>query len=109
MHFKNRVWEVPSLFTQFVGYQNVTSKKYLESVGEEKASLHPIGTGPLPARRRAAGRLPSVRGGAEPLAKDPDVQGARRQENPEPPRGCPDCARAKSTSARSLVTTWTRR
>jgi ABC-type transport system substrate-binding protein len=46
MHFKEKVWEVPSLFTQFVGYQNTTSKKYLESVGEEKASLHPIGTGP---------------------------------------------------------------
>jgi len=47
MHFKNRVWEVPSNFTQFVGYQNVTSKKYLESVGEDKAALHPIGTGPF--------------------------------------------------------------
>jgi peptide/nickel transport system substrate-binding protein len=46
MHFKERVWEVPSLFTQFVGYQNTTSKKYLETVGEEKAALHPIGTGP---------------------------------------------------------------
>ncbi len=46
MHFKNRVWEAPSNFTQFVGYQNITSKKYLESVGEQKAALHPIGTGP---------------------------------------------------------------
>src|SRR5262245_11496856 len=46
MHFKSRVWEVPSNFTQFVGYQNVTSRKYIESVGEDKASLHPIGTGP---------------------------------------------------------------
>ena len=46
MHFKNRVWEVPSNFTQFVGYQNITSKKYIESVGEDKAALHPIGTGP---------------------------------------------------------------
>ena len=46
MHFKNRVWEVPTHFTQFVGYQNITSKKYLESVGEDKAALHPIGTGP---------------------------------------------------------------
>ena len=46
MHFKSRVWEVPSLFTQFVGYQNTISKKYVESVGEEKAALHPIGTGP---------------------------------------------------------------
>jgi peptide/nickel transport system substrate-binding protein len=47
MHFKNRVWEVPTHFTQFVGYQNITSKKYLEKVGEEKAALHPIGTGPF--------------------------------------------------------------
>jgi peptide/nickel transport system substrate-binding protein len=46
MHFKTRVWEVPSNFTQFVGYQNTTSKKYIESVGEDKAALHPIGTGP---------------------------------------------------------------
>jgi peptide/nickel transport system substrate-binding protein len=46
MHFKNRLWEVPSHFTQFVGYQNITSKKYIESVGEDKAALHPIGTGP---------------------------------------------------------------
>jgi peptide/nickel transport system substrate-binding protein len=46
MHFKSRVWEVPTHFTQFVGYQNITSKKYLESVGEDKAALHPIGTGP---------------------------------------------------------------
>jgi peptide/nickel transport system substrate-binding protein len=46
LHFKNRVWEAPSNFTQFVGYQNITSKKYLEQVGEQKAALHPIGTGP---------------------------------------------------------------
>jgi peptide/nickel transport system substrate-binding protein len=46
MHFKKPVWETPSNFTQFVGYQNITSRKYLESVGEQKASLHPIGTGP---------------------------------------------------------------
>ncbi|MGH6690415.1 MAG: ABC transporter substrate-binding protein, partial [Gammaproteobacteria bacterium] len=46
MHFKNRLWEVPAQVSQFVGYQNITSKKYMESVGEEKAALHPIGTGP---------------------------------------------------------------
>jgi ABC-type transport system substrate-binding protein len=46
MSFKEPAWEVPSLFSQFVGYQNPTSKKYLEAVGEEKAALHPIGTGP---------------------------------------------------------------
>jgi peptide/nickel transport system substrate-binding protein len=45
MHFKSRQWMVPSLFTQFAGYQNVTSKKYMETVGEQKAASHPIGTG----------------------------------------------------------------
>jgi peptide/nickel transport system substrate-binding protein len=47
MHFKSRQWIVPSLFTQYVGYQNVTSKKYMESVGEQRAAAHPIGTGPF--------------------------------------------------------------
>jgi ABC-type transport system substrate-binding protein len=46
MHFKTRQWIVPSLFTQYVGYENVISKKYMESVGEQKAASHPIGTGP---------------------------------------------------------------
>jgi peptide/nickel transport system substrate-binding protein len=46
MHFKSRQWIVPSLFTQYVGYQNVISRKYFESVGEQKAAAHPIGTGP---------------------------------------------------------------
>jgi peptide/nickel transport system substrate-binding protein len=45
MQFKNRVWETPSNFSQFVGYQNIVSKKHIESVGEQKAALHPIGTG----------------------------------------------------------------
>jgi peptide/nickel transport system substrate-binding protein len=46
MHFKSRQWIVPSLFSQYVGYQNVVPRKYLESVGEQKAAMHPIGTGP---------------------------------------------------------------
>jgi peptide/nickel transport system substrate-binding protein len=46
MHFKSRQWIVPSLFTQYVGYQNVVPRKYMESVGEQKAASHPIGTGP---------------------------------------------------------------
>ena len=45
MHFKSRQWIVPSLFSQYVGYQNVLSRKYVEAVGEQKAALHPIGTG----------------------------------------------------------------
>ena len=48
MHFKNRVWEVPSNFTQFVGYQNVVPKKYLESVGEE----HELAAATAEAARR---------------------------------------------------------
>jgi len=47
MHFKSRQWIVPSLFSQYVGYQNPISKKYFESVGEQKAAAHPIGTGPF--------------------------------------------------------------
>jgi peptide/nickel transport system substrate-binding protein len=46
LHFKNPAWEVPSHFTQFVGYQNITSKKHVESVGEERAAQDPVGTGP---------------------------------------------------------------
>lgn len=47
MHFKTPAWEVPTHFSQLTGYQNISCKKYLESVGEEKAALHPIGTGPF--------------------------------------------------------------
>ena len=46
MRFKSPQWMVPSLFSQYVGYQNVVPKKYVESVGEQKAAIHPIGTGP---------------------------------------------------------------
>jgi len=46
MHFKSRQWIIPSLFSQYVGYQNVIPKKYMESVGEQKVAAHPIGTGP---------------------------------------------------------------
>ena len=46
MRFKSAQWMVPSLFSQYVGYQNVVPKKYVESVGEQKAAIHPIGTGP---------------------------------------------------------------
>jgi ABC-type transport system substrate-binding protein len=47
LQFKTPLWEVPSHFAQFNGYQNITSKKYLETVGEEKAAQHPIGSGPF--------------------------------------------------------------
>ena len=84
MHFKNRVWEVPSNFTQFVGYQNITSKKYIESVGEDKAAPPSDRHRPLPPRRGQAGRLPPLRGGAEPLAQDARLQGARHPPHPRP-------------------------
>jgi peptide/nickel transport system substrate-binding protein len=45
LHFKMPVWDVLTHFAQMTGYQNVTSKKYIESVGEDKASQEPIGTG----------------------------------------------------------------
>lgn len=46
MIFKTPQWEVLTHFVQNLGYQVITSKKYMESVGEQKAALHPIGTGP---------------------------------------------------------------
>jgi peptide/nickel transport system substrate-binding protein len=74
IYFKTPVWEVPSHFSQFVGYQNVTSKKYLESVGEDKAAQHPIGTWPLSARRRQTGGFSPLPGSGEPLAADAGLQ-----------------------------------
>jgi len=83
MHFKNRVWEVPSLFTQFVGYQKRHSKKYLESVGEEKASLHPIGTG-LTGTSKGGRRLPSVRAVPNHWRKTPTFKELVVRRIPEP-------------------------
>ena len=37
---------VPSLFSQYVGYQNVDLEEVRREVGEQKAAIHPIGTGP---------------------------------------------------------------
>src|SRR5262245_50818288 len=75
LHFKNRVWEVASNFTQFVGYQNVVPKKYLESVGGEgRPASH--WHRPLSPRRRTPGRLSPLRGGSGPLAQDARLQGA---------------------------------
>ena len=53
MHFKTPVWEVPSHFSQFVGYQNITSRSISEAVGEDKAASHWYW--PFLAHRRQAG------------------------------------------------------
>jgi peptide/nickel transport system substrate-binding protein len=46
MHFKSPLWEIPKQLASFRSNQTITSKKYFDQVGEEKASQHPIGTGP---------------------------------------------------------------
>ena len=67
MHFKTPVWEVPSHFSQFVGYQNITSKKYLESDRREDNQRTPLVLA-RSSTSRASGGLPSLPGRAEPLA-----------------------------------------
>jgi peptide/nickel transport system substrate-binding protein len=46
MRFKTAAWDVPTHFAQMTGYQNMTSRAYVESVGDDKAALEPISTGP---------------------------------------------------------------
>ena len=94
MHFKTRLWDVPSQFSQFVGYQNITSKKYLESVGEDKAASHPIGTGPYRHVEGKQGDFHRFEAVPQPLAQDARLQGARdppasrsRHADGGPPRG----------------------
>ncbi len=43
---KKPSWEIPGQLTQFNGAGNITSREYLELVGEDKARLQPVGTGP---------------------------------------------------------------
>lgn len=47
LHLKNPAWDVPAQFSKGLGYINIASKKYLEAVGEDKARLRPIGSGPF--------------------------------------------------------------
>jgi peptide/nickel transport system substrate-binding protein len=47
LHLKQPAWDVPTQFSRGLGYMNIASKKYLESVGEDKARLRPIGSGPF--------------------------------------------------------------
>ena len=106
MHFKERVWEVPSQFTQFVGYQNTTSKKHIETVGEEKAALHPIGTGPYRHVEGRQGDYHRFEAVPNHWRKTPAF---KELVDPAHPRsGHPAgraCARARSTSARCSATT----
>ena len=99
MHFKTRLWDVPSQFSQFVGYQNITSKKYLESVGEEKASSHPIGTGPYRHVEGKQGDFHRFEAVPNHWRKTPDFK---------EPRGRRASARARSTSGRCSATISTR-
>src|SRR5438876_842659 len=84
MHFKNRVWEVPSLFTQFVGYQNIVPKKYLETAGEEKAALHPIGTGPYRHLEGRQGDFHRFEAVANHWRKTPDFKELVIRRIPDP-------------------------
>jgi peptide/nickel transport system substrate-binding protein len=46
VRLKSPTWEVPAHLAEWRGVQTIWSRKYLEQVGEERAALHPIGTGP---------------------------------------------------------------
>jgi len=46
MHWNRGMWELLDEFTPFACLQTITSKKYVEEVGEDAAALHPVGTGP---------------------------------------------------------------
>jgi peptide/nickel transport system substrate-binding protein len=94
LHFKNRVWETPSNFSQFVGYQGVVSKKHIESVGEQKAALHPIGTGPY---RHVEGRQGDTRATAPTGRSRPTIRSGRRSSSPRPATGA---------ASRSASTPW---
>jgi ABC-type transport system substrate-binding protein len=80
MHFKDRVWEVPSLFTQFVGYQNPISKKYVATAW----------TSPCGAARRSDW---SARAGAE---------------KPPPPGSCCAWSGRRPAASSSAAVTSTR-
>lgn len=46
VHYKQPNWSELGEFVQTTGNFNITSKKYVEQVGEQQAGLKPIGTGP---------------------------------------------------------------
>ena len=76
MHFKTPVWEVPSHFSQFVGYQNITSKVSRPSVKTKPPSIPLVLA--LFSTSKAGGFSP-LPGGGEPLAAD---AGLRRDGHP---------------------------
>jgi peptide/nickel transport system substrate-binding protein len=109
MRFKSPQWMVPSLFSQYVGYQNVVPKKYVESVGEQKAAIHPIGTGPyrhVEGKQGDYHRFEAVPGH---WRKAPVFKELLIRRIPSRRPGCPACAPARSTSPRSSATSWSRR
>ena len=82
MRFKSPQWMVPSLFSQYVGYQNVVSEE-IRGVGRRAKSGDPSHRHrPLSPRRRQAGRLSPLRGGAGSLAEGSRVQGAAHPPHP---------------------------
>ena len=46
MHLKQPASDILFVFSNRLGHVPMACKKYVETVGEEKANLHPIGTGP---------------------------------------------------------------
>lgn len=46
LHLNKPGWELVDWLTDAYQYLPIVSKKYVESVGREKAALHPIGSGP---------------------------------------------------------------
>ena len=104
------VWEVPSHFTEFVGYQNITSKQTSKLVGEEKAVLHPIRNWPLPSTSRAS-RATTIASKAVPndWRRRPPSRSSWFAGCPSPPPTMAGLAfGARSTSVRSSATTLTR-
>ena len=105
MHFKNRVWEVPSLFTQFVGYQNIVPKKYLETPGRRRPRSIRSAPVPIATSRGAraifiASRRSRTTGGRPRTSRSWLFAGS-----PTRPHASPGCERARSTSASSSATT----
>ena len=47
LYLKYPTWDVPLQFSRGLGYMTISSKRYLQSLGEEKARLHPVGSGPF--------------------------------------------------------------
>jgi len=109
MRFKTPVWEVPSHLSQFVGYQNITSKKYLESVGEDKAAQHPIGTGPFQHLEGKQGDFHRFKAVPNHWRQPAGFKELLIRRLPDPATACRVSELGRSTSGRCLATIWHRR